>query len=153
MVFCICLQCHILLLGQWRICGIRKVKRMNRSKAILQGKCPRCRSGEMFRYSLRNILKFHYMHEKCPCCNLRFQVEPGFFFGAMFISYGMVVAIVLILGFIFFFSFDPDLWIYTLAVSFAVLLFLPLIFRYSRILFLHWFGGIDYESIWKTKNC
>ncbi|GAB3978960.1 hypothetical protein GCM10028806_43230 [Spirosoma terrae] len=32
------------------------------------------------------------MHENCPVCGLRYEAEPGFFTGAMYVSYALYVA-------------------------------------------------------------
>ncbi len=85
------------------------------------------------------------MHKFCPTCELRFEVEPGFFFGAMYISYVFSVALVAAIGLVLYWLGDPDLWTYILIVSVGLLLFYPAMFRYSRILFLHIFGGIRYD--------
>ena len=31
------------------------------------------------------------MHPQCPVCGLRYHREPGYFLGAMYISYGLAV--------------------------------------------------------------
>ncbi len=53
---------------------------------LLRHKCPRCHCGDLFirPFSLKTAFQ---MHERCPCCGLDFNPEPGFYFGAMFISY------------------------------------------------------------------
>jgi len=87
------------------------------------------------------------MHEKCPHCGLKFEVEPGFFIGAMFVSYALVVAVSLFVIFTLFLGFhDPPIWIYAITVTSLIILLLPVIFRYSRVLFLHWFGGVRYRE-------
>jgi hypothetical protein len=40
-------------------------------------------------------LKTQKMHEKCSHCGLIYQIEPSFFYGAMYVSYGLNVALVL----------------------------------------------------------
>jgi uncharacterized protein (DUF983 family) len=67
-------------------------------KAIIQAKCPRCHRGDMFTHAAFNIRKFDQMHEHCPVCNFRYEIELGFFWGAMYISYGFSVAIVVMVG-------------------------------------------------------
>ena len=127
---------------------------MRKFEAILQGKCPRCRKGELFLYPAHHYLKFHQMHTDCKCCGVSFYVEPGFYFGAMYFSYAFVVATVFIESSILYFVFgNPDVWIYLFASVTSILLLLPLIFRYSRILFLHLFGGISFDPSAKLKNC
>lgn len=120
---------------------------ISKGEAILKAKCPRCRKGDMFEYSPVHITKFDKMHTFCPSCGLRYEVEPGFFFGAMYISYSISVAVLLTTAFILFFGFDdPDLIVYIITVPTIVLLILPLTFRFSRVVFLHIFGGIEYDE-------
>src|SRR5438552_17405160 len=62
--------------------------------AILHQKCPRCHSGAIFRSSIfRGFVK---MNERCPVCDLKFEREEGYFLGAMYISYGL--DLILIIG-------------------------------------------------------
>jgi len=63
------------------------------------------------------------MHDCCPACGLRFNREPGYFLGAMYISYSLGLAVIVALA--------AALWALTSwrldkAVLWAVLLFLPL---------------------------
>ena len=59
---------------------------------ILRQRCPRCRMGSIFRYSI--FRGFPKMHERCPVCDLKFDREPGYFLGAMYISYALGLVIV-----------------------------------------------------------
>ncbi|MBY0425892.1 MAG: DUF983 domain-containing protein [Cytophagales bacterium] len=83
------------------------------------------------------------MHEVCPVCNLRFQVEPGFFTGAMYFSYGvsvfLIVTVTVILSVLF---NQPPIWVYILMIVSISLAITPLNFRYSRIMMLYLFGGV-----------
>ncbi|MEL7006833.1 MAG: DUF983 domain-containing protein, partial [Bacteroidota bacterium] len=86
--------------------------------AVLSGKCPRCRKGDVFTHGSLKLLKFSSAHENCPVCGLKYEVEPGFFFGAMYVSYAFSVAIFLasVLG-LYVFAEDPDLWVYIVTVT------------------------------------
>lgn len=128
------------------------MQQRTRIGAIIQTKCPRCRQGDLFQYSLINYRKFHKMHEHCPECRLRYEVEPGFFFGAMYVSYAFIVGIVVVTSLALYFILDnPSVWVYLGAVYAVILLTLPLIFRYSRVLYLYWFGGVAYEGFVKQE--
>jgi len=101
----------------------------------------------MFAFSALNYRKFDKMHRNCPHCNFRFEVEPGFFIGAMYVSYGMVVGLMIGVGLLFFYAFgDPPTWVYLITFPAVVILLLPFIFRYSRILYLYAFGGVSYKE-------
>ena len=115
--------------------------------AMLKAKCPRCREGDMFQFPLFNISKFSRMHKTCPHCGQKFEVEPGFFIGAMYVSYAMSVGLLLTSGLVLYHLFDdPELWVYLTVVTLLVISFLPFMFRYSRVLYLYWFGGVNYRQ-------
>jgi uncharacterized protein (DUF983 family) len=115
------------------------------SSAFLGGKCPRCRQGDMFKYPLLHVHKFSAMHEQCPCCALVYQREPGFFFGAMYISYAFSVAIMVTAGVALTVLGYQDLWTFLGVVVGLVLVLFPFSYRFSRIIFLWAFGGVRYE--------
>jgi hypothetical protein len=75
-----------------------------------------------------------------------FEREPGFFFGAMYISYMFTVTIMLGTAFVLYFGFnDPPLLVYLLSVPLITVLLVPLSFRFSRVLYLYAFGGVSYN--------
>ena len=114
--------------------------------AILKAKCPKCRQGDMFVYPLRNLTRFSQMNSHCSVCKLRFEVEPGFFIGAMYVSYAMSLGIFVVVStFIYFVFNNPAFHFYIIGIPLVVLILLPLMYRYSRVLFLHLFGGINYD--------
>ncbi len=122
-------------------------------QAVLEGKCPRCRVGYMFPYGPFNIKKMGQSNEVCSHCGLKYEREPGFFYGAMYVSYAVSVAILLVTTFVLYFLFDdPSLTAYILTVGVIAILLYPLNFRYSRILFLHVFGGIDYDPQYEKNQ-
>ena len=121
----------------------------NRSQiiqAILKEKCPRCHQGDLFPESAFNVRKFHRMNKGCIVCDQTFEPEPGFYFGAMFISYGFLVAMSVIIWISLFFLFHPVFEVYVIVILLFNVLLLPFIFRYSRTLFLFGFGGIRYNN-------
>jgi uncharacterized protein (DUF983 family) len=98
---------------------------------ILAQRCPRCRTGEMFRDSFT-------MNDPCPVCGLIFQREEGYFLGSMYTSYGLAVAL---LGTFYLIAkaLLPN-WSSLAVAVVALLPFLPLIpavFRYSRVLWIY----------------
>lgn len=115
--------------------------------ALAKGLCPRCRQGHMFKYPIYRIDKMTQMHKNCPLCNAPFEPEPGFYYGAMYISYAFTVAI-FIITFVVLYNFlnDPPLLVYAFTVIGLTVLFLPFSFRYSRILYLHAFGPVGYNE-------
>ena len=85
------------------------------------------------------------MWERCPFCDLKFEREPGYFLGAMYISYGL--ALVAITGFGVLLWLATPRRIATIAVV-ASLLFLPLapaITLFARVLWIYLDQAIDPE--------
>lgn len=113
--------------------------------AALAGKCPQCRKGDMFQYPLIKFMKFAKMNDNCSNCGLRFEVEPGFFIGAMYISYGVTVALLIVVGLVLYALDIAELFTYITSVVLINILLLPFIFRYSRIAFLYLFGSVKYS--------
>lgn len=113
---------------------------------MVQGRCPRCRRGAVFAHPLLS-LKFSETNETCACCGLRFEVEPGFFWGAMFFSYGITVAVVIALV-VSYFLFVPHWseWVVVGAVGVTALAMSPFNFRASRMLMLYLFSGVEFEG-------
>jgi uncharacterized protein (DUF983 family) len=123
----------------------------HKGMAILHGKCPRCQSGHMFKN--RALSKsFMQMFPDCPVCNLHFEIEPGFFWGAMYVSYAITVGIMLVLGLATLILLnDPDFWVYIGTIIPAFIIASPFTYRYSRILMIYLFSPIRYEEKYANK--
>lgn len=80
------------------------------------------------------------MPEKCPECGKLTQPEPGFYYGAMYVSYALCVA--LFIGFFIVFALlypvAPEVFIGS--YSLLLLVLWPFIFRYARAIYLFLFG-------------
>lgn len=65
--------------------------------SILTMKCPRCRRGPMFKdanpYKQLSLKHIFDMHENCPVCNQKYDMETGFWYGTGYVSYALAVAI------------------------------------------------------------
>ena len=87
------------------------------------------------------------MYDSCPECGQHFEIEPGFYIGAMYVSYAFSVFILIMEGIFFFILFDdPSIWVFTIIGLVTIMILHPLIFRYSRVLYLHLFGGIHFRG-------
>ena len=94
---------------------------------------------------------FLTMNRECPVCGLVFEREPGYYTGAMVVSYaiavptfGLIVIALLLAG------IDAAI---ALLVGGAVYLFLaPFIFRYSRVVWLHLDWAIDPDHKGDTRS-
>lgn len=123
------------------------MKSVSKLQAILEAKCPRCRQGDIFRYGNLQLNKFTDTHHRCPACGLEYEIEPGFFIAAMYISYAMSVALAFTTGVaVYVLGKDPALWVYLLVVTLSLIVLVPFMFRYSRVLLLYFFSGIKYNK-------
>ena len=109
---------------------------ISRWQAIRRQLCPRCFSGEIFRARLTT-------YERCPFCDLKFEREPGYFIGAMYFSYAMSLPSGAALLFAIWFGSGWTFGISMLATMMIYLPFVPSIFRYSRVLWLHFDRSFD----------
>ena len=86
------------------------------------------------------------MHDRCPNCGLHFNREPGYFLGAMYISYGLGLALIC--------AFAAVIWSVThwrvdKVALWGVLLFLPfvpMVTFFSRVLWIYLDQTFDPES-------
>lgn len=104
---------------------------------ILRRGCPRC-GHPLFRGPLT-------MHEVCPGCGLDFdRGQPGYFTGAMYVSYALAVPLIALLTLIehllipSWSLFRLVLWAWAISVLFA-----PWIWQYSRTVWIHFDQWVD----------
>lgn len=106
--------------------------------SMLLGKCPRCRKGKVFTHRVYHIFHYSEVKDHCPVCGVKLEPEPGFFWGAMYFSYALNVAVSIVTGFLLFFVFnDPDLWVYISVIVPAILILTPPMVRFSRLLMMY----------------
>lgn len=79
------------------------------------------------------------MQERCPHCRLKFEVEPGYFYAAMYVSYAFSVAELVTLGLTTaMLTKSESPWIYVSVLFAAILILAPFNLRYSRLVLLHY---------------
>ncbi|MPR36805.1 DUF983 domain-containing protein [Salmonirosea aquatica] len=115
--------------------------------SIATNTCPRCQEGPFFKTANPYDLKqFDKINPVCSYCGESFQREPGFYIGAMYISYALSVALVVtaFVGFVIIFGLDIE---YVLAgLILAIIVLLPILFRTARIIWLNIFVKYDPEK-------
>lgn len=119
------------------------LKKGSKLYSILTGTCPQCQKESMYvdqnLLNLNNVIK---MHERCSHCNLKYQIEPSFFYGAMYVSYGLNVAIG-ILTFIIVFQFDRSMMASFISIIIVLILAFPVVMRMSRNIYINFFVSYD----------
>lgn len=109
---------------------------MNILKSIFIYKCPSCRKGDLFVKPL-DIKDPLAMNERCEVCDQKTEPEPGFYFGAMFISYIISAFIFLFIAAICIIYFDfSGNGAMGVVLLFAVVFYLKIL-RISRSIWIH----------------
>jgi uncharacterized protein (DUF983 family) len=123
------------------------LKKGSKLNSILTGTCPKCQNESMYLdknpFHLGSILK---MNENCSHCGLKYQIEPSFFYGAMYVSYGLNVAIgitAFIVSYVFLNSSIKTSFITIIA---TLIVFFPLVLRWSRNIYINMFVSYDPNS-------
>ncbi len=106
--------------------------------AIVKAQCPKCRRGKIFSGSLYGF-NLQKTNENCSHCGMRFEIEPGYFYGAMYVSYVFVVGEMLLIGLLTYLitGNDKSPWLYISSILVSILLLTPLNYRYSKVFLLH----------------
>jgi uncharacterized protein (DUF983 family) len=114
--------------------------------AAIHCKCPKCRRGNMFANSMYGFSS-QKMNEKCPHCGYTFEIEPGYFYVAMFVSYAFNIAQMVTLAVaLYILTGTRNPWIYVGALLGVSVVLSPFNFRYSRVVLLYWLTpGVHYD--------
>jgi uncharacterized protein (DUF983 family) len=110
-------------------------------KGILAKRCSRCRQGPVFGSQW-------IMNEDCPICGLDFdRGEPGYFTGAMYVSYALAIPLIALLTLIEH-LIVPRWSLFRLVVlaSIICLPLIPWIWQYSRVIWIYFDRYFDPED-------
>ncbi|MBL7920717.1 MAG: DUF983 domain-containing protein [Bacteroidia bacterium] len=108
--------------------------------SILGNKCPRCHEGDFFiTKNPYNLKKFDKMYERCTVCNEKFDKEPGFFYGAMYVNYALTVALGVGWFILIYLMYGFDPMIYVVSFSIVLLITIPWMFRTGRLVWINFF--------------
>jgi uncharacterized protein (DUF983 family) len=108
--------------------------------SILNNKCPHCHKGNFWLtsnpYDLKNFSK---MNERCPVCNEDFKREPGYYFGATYVSYAMTVAFGIAMYIVLSGIFKMETLEFLIAFSIALIILMPVFYRSARLVWINFF--------------
>lgn len=112
--------------------------------SVVTNTCAKCHQGKVFEnnnpYNLKNGLS---MKEECSCCGFKYEREPGFFYGSMYVNYALTSGIFIILFALDSFFWHMETWVLlTIIIAFILILF-PVTFRVGRILWINFFARYD----------
>ena len=121
------------------------LKKGSKLNSILTGTCPRCQNESM--YLDKNPLHFSKllkMNEKCSHCDLKYQIEPSFFYGAMYVSYGLNVALSIAAFVVSFVILNASLKASFISIIISNVVLFPFVLRWSRNIYINMF--VSYQS-------
>lgn len=108
--------------------------------SILTGTCPVCHGESMYTTGkLYNVQKTLEMNERCSNCQTKYKIEPSFFYGAMYVSYGVGIAFAVATFIITYFFLGLGRMDSFIAIVAVLVLGLPVILRLSRNIWINFF--------------
>jgi len=121
----------------------RLINKGNKLYSIVHNSCPRCQSDKFWPKNnpYSNILVDNGGDlGSCKNCNLKYEIEPGFWYGAMYVSYGLTVFIAITLWLIMYVvKSDLDVFIQISIISFAIISLFPVVYFLSRLIWINFF--------------
>lgn len=118
--------------------------------SIFGMRCPKCHEGKMFLTPTFSFKQPFDMKERCDVCNEDFFPEPGYYYGAMFVSYVFTaffcVAFLLIFHWVIGLSLNTS---FGLLLAVLAILFVA-IFRLSRVLYINM--NVSYDPKAKSRG-
>jgi len=124
------------------------IKKGSKSYSIFYNKCPKCHCGKFWHKNnpYLNIFKDNKLtNNHCDHCKFKYEIEPGFWFGAMYVSYGIAVVFLRIFADSLI-SLDKDRETLTIVsvLSILVIILAPLNHFFSRLIWINIF--VDYND-------
>jgi len=120
------------------------LKKGSKLYSILTGTCPKCQNESMYidknPLHLSKVLK---MHDHCSKCGFKYQIEPSFFYGAMYVSYGVNVAIGIAAFIVSFAVFNLGMKGSFIAIFASLVILMPFVLRVSRNIYINMFVSYD----------
>ena len=119
------------------------LKKGSKLYSVINRKCPHCHEGDFF--VTRNPYDLSHtgdLLEACSVCRRKFEPEPGFYYGGMYVSYALSVALgvsVYVAMVVLFPNSSPTTRL--LALLGAFLVTAPVMYAWSKVLWANLFTG------------
>lgn len=127
------------------------LKKGSKLNSILKGTCPKCQEESMYLepnpYKMGKIFE---MQETCSHCGIRYKIEPSFFYGAMYVSYGLGIALSVAAFIISRLFLNSSLITSFIAIVLTLIVLYPLLIRISRNIWINFFIHYDPNAV--NKN-
>ena len=112
--------------------------------SVTSNKCPNCLKGDFFvsnnPYTLKKI---NETHRNCSNCGMDFRQEPGFYFGAAFVSYIFQVIILISLYLLLQVVIEINFWYFVSTIAVVLIILSPVLVRVSRLIWINLLGRVE----------
>ncbi|NRB59954.1 MAG: DUF983 domain-containing protein [Winogradskyella sp.] len=120
--------------------------------SILFGACPKCHQESMYveknPYKLSSTIK---INDNCSHCGTKYRMEPSFFYGSMYVSYGLGVAFAVTTFVICYDIFELSPMSSFIAIIITLIVLFPVMMRLSRNIWINLFMKYDKSLAQKSK--
>jgi uncharacterized protein (DUF983 family) len=117
------------------------MKKGNKLYSILKYKCPHCHEGRFFESNNPyNLAKAGKLLQQCDVCHKSFMKEPGFYYGAMYVSYALGVALfiaIYVATYVLYPAATTEFYI--AAIVIGLIVSAPLLYALSKIIWANMF--------------
>ncbi|RYZ22485.1 MAG: DUF983 domain-containing protein [Chitinophagaceae bacterium] len=138
------------------MCAVKQDVKPALIPSIFGNKCPRCRRGNLFQikgaFRIKGLMK---MNDTCTVCGQPLDMEPGFYYGTIMISYAIAVLFSVITFIVWWLTIGMSLqdsrffwWIGVNAVLLGLLQ--PPLMRLSRTVWIYFF--VKYSPRWSEGD-
>jgi uncharacterized protein (DUF983 family) len=120
------------------------LKKGSKLNSILTGSCPKCQNESMYKEkNIFKLTKILSMNDHCSHCGLKYQIEPSFFYGAMYVSYALNVALGVAAFIVSYVLCDSSLKQSFIAILLSMIVSFPFVMRLSRNIYINLFVTYD----------
>jgi len=121
--------------------------------SIFGSKCPKCHGESMYKNpNPFNIARVYDMPERCSKCGTKYKIEPSFFYGAMYVSYALGVAIAVTAFITSRFIIGTNMIAAFLSIIGSIVLLMPVNMRLARNIWINFFISYDPETAKASEN-
>jgi len=120
------------------------VKKGSKLYSVIRNQCPKCQNEAIYKsknpYALGSFMN---MNDKCSNCGFKYELETGFFYGAMYVNYAIAIAISVAVFVLTRVWNELDVTTYLIVNGITLLVLSPVIYRLGRIIWLNIFVKYD----------
>lgn len=108
--------------------------------SVVQSKCPRCNLDNLYLdNNPYHLSKLAEMKKSCEKCGQAYEPETGFYYGAMYVSYALGVAVMVVPSLLMYLLFNLSFGVLLAFILSIYVVAFPLFFRWSRNIWLNIF--------------